>query len=82
MSKQYKLSKTDTENWIVNMKRFIAPVGILYLLQVTATVSMAVNSGDAITALDFFPNQVTQGGMILYVLNSALDVFTKWRNVS
>lgn len=77
MSDQYKLTKTDTQNWIVNMKRFIAPLAILYLVQVIATIGVDAH---VVTVGDFLPNQMTQGGMILYVLNSLLDVFTKWKN--
>lgn len=79
MSKRHKLSKTDRKNWVVNMKRFIAPVIILYLMQVISTIGL---DGHVVTTGDFLPNQYTQGGILLYVMNSTLDVVTKWKNVT
>lgn len=79
MSQRHKLSKTDKENWIVNMKRFIAPVAILYLMQVIGVIGI---ENHLVELQDFMPNKYTQGGIILYVMNSLLDVVTKWKNVT
>lgn len=79
MSAQYKLSKTDKNKWVVNLKRFIAPLAILYVLQVVGTLSV---DGHLFAPQDFYPSQMTQGGMVLYVMNSALDIFNKWKDIT
>lgn len=77
MSVKYKLSRTDKDKWVRNLKRFVAPVGIMYLMQVVATLSV---DGHLFAPQDFYPSKITQGGMILYFLNSIMDIFNKWKD--
>lgn len=76
LSKQNSLNKKDVSEWVRNTKMFLAPLGILYLTQVIGTLGV---SGHIFSLVDLIPNQLTQGGMVLYVMNVALDILLKWR---
>lgn len=73
MSK-YNLTKTDKNKWVRNLKRFTAPMLIVYVSQ----LSMVLSNGNVPQAMDMVPNAITQGAIWGYVLSSALDLFTKW----
>lgn len=71
---QYNLTKTDKNKWVRNLKRFTAPMLIVYVSQ----LSMVLSNGNVPQAIDLVPNAITQGAIWGYVLSSALDLFTKW----
>lgn len=71
---RYKLTRKDKAKWITNLKRFTAPMLIMYVLQ----LSSVVNGGSIPQMSDLVPNTLTQGAMWGYVLSSALDLFNKW----
>lgn len=73
MSK-YNLTRTDKNKWVRNLKRFTAPMLIVYVSQ----LSMVLSNGNVPQAMDMVPNAITQGAIWGYVLSSALDLFTKW----
>jgi hypothetical protein len=71
---KYKLSRNDRSKWMTNLKRFTAPMLIMYVLQLSSIVS-----GGIVPQLhDLVPNALTQGSIWGYVLSSALDLFNKW----
>jgi len=69
------LNRADVDKWTKNMIVFIAPVALVYLAQITGTISQADN---IIELSDFVPSQVTLGAMILYVINSVTDIIKKF----
>lgn len=71
---QYNLTKTDKNKWVRNLKRFTAPMLIVYVSQ----LSMVLSNGNVPQLVDLVPNAITQGAIWGYVLSSALDIFTKW----
>lgn len=70
--KKITLNKTDQSKFVNNLLVFLAPLGILYLTTVVGAVSQA-----PLGFQDFIPNEVALGGMILWVLNTALDYLRK-----
>lgn len=71
---KYKLTKSDKGKWLTNLKRFTAPMLIMYVLQLSSMVS----GGTVPQLTDLVPNALTQGSIWGYVLSSALDLFNKW----
>jgi len=71
---QYKLTRRDKAKWVRNLKRFTAPMLIVYVSQ----LSMVLSNGNVPQLVDLVPNAITQGAIWGYVLSSALDLFTKW----
>lgn len=71
---RYNLTKTDKNKWVRNLKRFTAPMLIMYVSQ----LSMVLAGGTLPQVADLVPNAITQGAIWGYVLSSALDLFTKW----
>lgn len=71
---KYRLTKKDKARWITNLKRFTAPMLIMYVLQ----LSNVVSSGVVPELHNLVPSALTQGSMWGYVLSSALDLFNKW----
>lgn len=68
------LTSDNQDKWISNLKKFLIPVAILYLTTVVGTVSQDHHS---FVVKDLIPNSFAQGGIVLYVLNTALDYLRK-----
>lgn len=69
-----KLTSKDQSKWFHNLKVFLAPVGIIYII---ATIGY-INANEGKFALEYFiPNGFTLGAISLYVLNSLLDYLRK-----
>lgn len=68
------LNSTDIQNWAKNLLVFLAPVIILYLTSVLAVVQFP---GHVVKLVDFIPNSVTVGGIVVYLLNGIIDLFKK-----
>lgn len=77
MSAEYELSKTDRSKWVRNLKRFSAPMLIVYVSQLMVTIRL---EGHVMTVADLLPNTLTQGTIMGYLLSAALDLFTKWQS--
>ena len=71
-SPKWKLSWTDIDNWTKNTIIFFSPVAVIYLGFVITNINL-----DGPSVSDFVPNAVVAGSMMLYVLNTALDLFRK-----
>lgn len=74
--KKFKLSKNNNSKFIYNLKLFLAPVAIIYLVAVVGIINA---NGGSVKIEDFIPNSFTLGGITLYVLNNALDYLRKLR---
>lgn len=72
----FKLNKTNQNKFLHNLKVFLAPVGIIYIV---AVVGVFTANNGAFSLEAFIPNQFTLGAVALYVLNSALDYLRKVR---
>lgn len=73
-AKKIGLNKIAQDRWIHNLILFFRPVAILYLLTIVGVISQ---SNHPFQLKDFIPSQIAQGGLILYVLNGALDYLRK-----
>lgn len=71
-STRWQLSWEDVEKWSKNCMVFFSPVAVLYLLFVISNINQ-----DGFSWSDFELNDVVVGGMMLYVLNTLLDLFRK-----
>ena len=71
---QVKLSVPQQGKWLRNLLVFLAPLGILYLTTVAGVIS-ANPKGFEVN--DLIPNTFAQGGLILWILNAALDYLRK-----
>lgn len=72
----WKLNKPELKKWFRNLQIFLAPVIILYL---TTVIGVIAQTGHVFSFNDLVPNTFAQGGMVLWVLNTALDYFRKLR---
>lgn len=72
---RFTLTNTDTNKWKRNVIRFLIPLGLMYF---TLVIGAITNNGGLPEPEHFIPSQVALGGMILYVLNSAYDILTKY----
>lgn len=79
MSEQFKLTKADQNKWQQNTLRFLAPLFLVYVVQLIATFS---DNSNIVELLDFTPTNVTIGAMVLYVLNSAYDLIIKYTSTT
>lgn len=73
MTQKFSLNAADVQRWIANLIVFLAPVALIYLLAVIATIN---SSGVSFSA--FAPNALTVGAMVLYVLNALIDIIRKF----
>ena len=71
-SKKYSLNSADFGHWIKNALLFLAPVGVIYLAFVQG------NLGDGISISDFVPDAIVMGAVILYAINTVLDLLRKF----
>ena len=70
-----KVNKEDLSKWGHNLLLFLAPLGVIYLLQ----LNTAVQTG-ALSFVSLIPTQATQGALELYVVNGLLDLLRKFLN--
>lgn len=70
------MTSNNWKDWFHNAKLFAAPVLIMYLTGVIGVVGV---EGHIISVNDLIPSTFTQGGIALYILNSALDWVRKWK---
>jgi hypothetical protein len=66
-----KLTQVNRHKWQENAVLFLAPLGIIYLSQVSA------NLGDGFEWSDFAITPVMMGAISLYVVNTLLDLLRK-----
>ena len=67
-----KLNEADLKRWGRNLLVFLAPLGVIYLLQLSASLQ-----NGALSLESLIPNPTTQGGIELYLINGVLDIFRK-----
>lgn len=67
--------RVDVKNWAHNFLIFLAPLAVMYLGSVIGFIQT-----EGFSLKVFIPNSFLQGGMILYILNTALDFFRKYIN--
>jgi hypothetical protein len=70
------LTRANQGKWLHNGLVFLAPLGVLYLTTIIGVVSQ---DNHTVSLNDFIPNKTAQGGLILWVLNAALDYLRKLR---
>ncbi len=68
------LQNVDWSKWSWNMEVFLAPLGIIY---VGSVIAMLHANQDIFTLSILVPDPLVQGAMVLYVLNSVLDLLKK-----
>ncbi len=68
-----QVNKRDLKSWVTNLVVFLAPLGIVYLLQINATLQ-----NGALGWNDFIPTTATLGAIQLYCVNAALDLLRKF----
>ena len=73
------VNKKDIKRWLNNLLVFVAPVALIYLMQVQGALSQ---EGHFFTGKDFIPSSFTQGAMVLYTINSLIDIIRKFRDGS
>lgn len=72
-SEKWRLDWADMEKWTKNTMLFLVPVLVLYLGSVVANINL-----DGFSWSDFALNDVIVGSMVLYVLNTILDLLRKF----
>lgn len=72
-----KLQTLNYDKWIRNSLIFLAPLMIMYLLNVQALVLK-----DGLQTADFALDDKMVGAMMLYLINVALDFFKKYTQAS
>ena len=76
-SNSFEFNATDRKKWFTNLKLFLAPVATMYIVSVVATITANNNLFDWHY---FIPTTMVQGAMVLYVLNTLLDLIKKYVN--
>ena len=74
VSKAGFVNKQDLAKWTWNMIRFLRPLALLYL---GAAIAIQMVPNHVFALQDLVPSQFVIGGMVLYLLNSAYDFFSK-----
>ena len=67
------VNKADLKKWGGNLVLFLAPLGVIYLLQL---YSLLQNGPLAVA--DLYPSALTMGAIELYVINGLLDLLKKF----
>jgi hypothetical protein len=75
VSPEGKLNKADISKWLRNLLVFLAPVFIIYLMQVQGLLAQ---EGHTFSVSDFIPSVFTRGAMTLYVVNGLIDILRKF----
>lgn len=70
-----QVNKADLKQVVHNMVVFLAPLGVVYLLQISGVLQHGL-----LTLKDLIPTQATQGAIELYVVNSVMDLLRKFQN--
>lgn len=72
--KNFELNATNFKKWLHNLKLFLIPVAILYIV----TVIGLITTNDNLVKREFFvPSPTMQGSIVLYLLNGLLDFLRK-----
>ena len=71
-SPRFSLNWLDWQKWISNTLLFLAPVAVIYFGFV------ATNLQDGFSWSDFSINSITAGAIMLYVVNTVLDLARKY----
>ena len=66
------MTPVDWNKWRGNTMTFLAPLGVIYFGFFIANLT------DGFQLVDFVPDQITIGAMMLYLGNVALDFFRKY----
>ena len=74
-STAFDLNKTERDKWIKNLIEFARPLLAMYVGAVTVAITQ---NGGAFTVEALKAGPMVQGGMVLYTLNGAYDLLTKW----
>lgn len=74
-SGQFSLNRQDQKDWVHNFILFLAPLGSMYLIAVVGAIQANNNLFDY---RHFIPSQMVQGAIVLYVLNTLLDLLRKY----
>lgn len=72
-SPKFTLTAIDREKFLHNATLFLAPLVVIYLSAVIAEIN-----NDGFQLVDFIPNTVVIGSLVLYVLNTTLDFLRKF----
>lgn len=75
ISPKGKINKEDLKRWGHNLVVFLAPLGVIYLLQLSSVLQ-----NGALTLQSLVPTAVTQGALELYVVNGLLDLLRKFND--
>lgn len=75
VSPAWSVNKADLLKWGHNLLVFLAPLGVMYLVQIYATLQK-----QALTIPDLFPSAATMGAIELYVVNGLLDLLRKFKD--
>lgn len=73
-SKKYQLNNEDVKKQLRACIVWLAPLMILYFAQLSGAIADKKVLGWA----DFVPNEMTVGGIQLYVINQAYGIFNKF----
>lgn len=68
-----EFNRSDFQKWLRNVFIFAAPVVVLYLSFVSNEITK-----DGLQMIDFVPNTIVLGAMILYVINTCMDFVKKY----
>ena len=66
---------TDLKQVLRNMVVFLAPLGLVYLLQLNGSLQ-----NGSLVLHDLLPTKATQGAIELYLVNTLLDLLRKFNN--
>lgn len=72
-SERFQLVAIEWKKWLKNQRVFLAPLGLMYVVFVTAGIK-----ADGIQPTDFIPTNEVLSGAALFVLNAAWDLLRKW----
>lgn len=72
-----KLNKADIQRWLKNLLVFLAPLAIMYLLQLSGSLQNGVLTWESL-----IPTTTTLGAIQLYVVNGLLDLLRKFTDAS
>ena len=75
ISGKNELVKLDYLQWWFNLRKFVAPVAVIYL---TSIVGVVQQENHVISRMDLIPTNFVLGAMSLYLLNGLIDLFNKW----
>lgn len=69
-----KLTREQKNKFLHNALVFLAPVGVIYFGAVAYTLQL---EGHVFSFRDFVPSSFTVGAMVLYIVNTLLDLSRK-----